>query len=190
MERREQDGRAFLVMTQGRPERQPVEIAMAERAAIIGCEVRALLDLPVETVSTGIPWLVLPVREAETVAAIRPDLPAIEACCRRYGAGGLAVFAPRALSPGIDLKLRCFAPGDGVAEDPVTGSANGCVAAYVAAHSLFGGPDELVYWAEQGAELHRPGQVYLECSRTQAGGDWRIRVGGHAITVIEGTIVV
>jgi PhzF family phenazine biosynthesis protein len=189
VERRERDGRSFLVMTQGRPERRPVEIAMAERAALLRCDAASLPDLPVEIVSTGIPWVVLPVGDPQAVAGMTPDLAAIGACCSRWNAVGLAAFAPRGLVPGTHLKLRCFAPGEAVAEDPVTGSANGCVAAYVAAHGLLGRGRELVYWAEQGAEVHRPGRVYLECSRTGKGDEWLIRVGGHAVTVMDGTIL-
>ncbi len=188
VERAERDGRAFLVMTQGRPEHRPVELDAAARAALLRCDEADLLPLPAEVVSTGLPWLVMPVASAATVAALAPDLPAVGARCSSSGAAGLAVFAPQALSAGADVKLRCFAPGEAIAEDPVTGSANGCVGVYIAEHGLLGGGDEVVYWAEQGAEVRRPGRVHVECSRSKDADGWRVRVGGHAVTVIEGTV--
>jgi len=106
------------------------------------------------------------------------------------GAGflGLTVFTTETIEPDSLLHVRFFAPGAGIDEDPVTGSANGVVGAYVYEHGLAGEPDgRTVYRAEQGDEVGRPGRVEVELNAS--GGLLRsVRVGGTAVTVLEGKI--
>lgn len=140
----------------------------------------------VEIVSTGVPWMIIPLRSKEAVSSLRPDLGLMESVCRECEAVGVTVFCLEAEDPTSRVKVRTFAPGQGIAEDPICGSGNGSVAAYIAQHGLMGeGP--VSYWAEQGKEVLRPGRVLAAFSPSSS-GEWEIRVRGHAVKVMEGEI--
>jgi trans-2,3-dihydro-3-hydroxyanthranilate isomerase len=72
---------------------------------------------------------------------------------------------------------------NGTFEDPATGSAAGCTAAWMTQHGL-ARPDEPVL-IEQGTEIHRPSQIFVRAGR-QNGVVANVRVGGHAVQVMEG----
>jgi PhzF family phenazine biosynthesis protein len=78
--------------------------------------------------------------------------------------------------------VRSFAPAEGVPEDPVCGSGNGCVAALVRRERLIAAP---AYVAAQGCCMGRDGRVEV---RFEADGT--IWLGGHAVTCVEGTLQV
>ena len=87
-----------------------------------------------------------------------------------------------------DVRVRMFAPGSGVPEDPATGSAAAALGGYLAA--LDGREQGRLAWvAEQGIEMGRPSLLYVEADR-EGGLTTAIRVGGHAVAVSEGTMVV
>ena len=127
----------------------------------------------------GPAWWLLPMRHGDDVRAARPALPAIAALTAATGAVGLAVFGASD-DPGIDLVVRAFCPGDDIPEDPVTGSANACIAAMLAAYGRLPGRAGH-YRASQGRELGRDGRVEVE---VDASGDaW---IGGRVLAVIRG----
>lgn len=98
---------------------------------------------------------------------------------------GITTFCPEAASPEASYRIRSFAPGEGVPEDPVCGSGNGSTAAYLAKHRY---PDEsFEYVSEQGFEIGREGRVFVQGDRN-AKGSLAVRVGGQAVQVMEGHI--
>lgn len=120
-------------------------------------------------------------REAE-VAALKPNLSAVAALSVKHGISGIAAFS-FVDSGEFAVHIRCFAPAFGVPEDPVTGSANAALPAYLAHHGL----------------LDRVGKEYLATQATELGRDGRVRVrvldergrteiGGQAVTVVEGAL--
>jgi len=86
------------------------------------------------------------------------------------------------------VRVRAFAPAAGVVEDPVTGSANGCIGAFIAKHGLLPARDgEIRYVAEQGIEMGQPGRVHV---RVSGGPEAPVaRVGGQAVTVLRGELL-
>jgi trans-2,3-dihydro-3-hydroxyanthranilate isomerase len=80
-----------------------------------------------------------------------------------------------------------FAPGDGVPEDPATGSAAGPLGAYLAAHGVLP-KTQTAFVVEQGIEMGRPSRMWVEVGRDATGMPTTVRVGGHTIRVIRGTI--
>jgi trans-2,3-dihydro-3-hydroxyanthranilate isomerase len=78
-----------------------------------------------------------------------------------------------------------FAETLGVKEDPATGSANACLAAYVLRHAYFPG-DSVDLRVEQGYEIGRPSLLLLRARRRGAEAD--IRVGGHVVLTARGTL--
>lgn len=178
----------YLVMTQGVPVYHPAEVDPQTLSQMLGCAENALADSPVELVSTGVAWMIVPLTSMASVAAVNPDLSLIERVCREQGAVGVTVFSLEAADPECSAKLRTFAPGEGISEDPVCGSGNGSVAAYIGKHGLIDG-DDVTYYAEQGMEISRPGKVLASFARGP-GGQLTIRVGGQAVKVIEGELCV
>jgi trans-2,3-dihydro-3-hydroxyanthranilate isomerase len=153
--------------------RQPVPaIAPYERAD----ELLAALGgvepvLPVESYDNGIRHVYVALASREAVAALRPDLGAIE----RLGPVGVNCFA----GDGARWKTRMFGPGLGVAEDPATGSAAGPLSLHLARHGriAFGDEIELV----QGEEIGRRSILYAT-----AHAEDDLRVGGSAVIVARG----
>jgi PhzF family phenazine biosynthesis protein len=179
----------LLVMTQMAPQfTAVVGLETKVCAGMLGCPGGAsdlMLACPLSVVSTGAPWLIVPFEDPAALAAARPDLALVEQVARDCQAMGVTAFARLTEPNGTRLKLRTFVPGEGIAEDPVCGSGNGAVGAYVARYGLLdGGP--LSYWAEQGTEISRGGKVLVEVE-PQA-GSWAVRVGGRAVLVIEGRL--
>jgi trans-2,3-dihydro-3-hydroxyanthranilate isomerase len=70
-------------------------------------------------------------------------------------------------------------------EDPATGSAAGCAAAWMVAHGVAQSERVVI---EQGVEVGRPSQIHVRAAREQ-GGVRNVRVGGRAIQVMAGEVV-
>src|SRR5947199_146213 len=158
-------------------------VAVVPCARMLGCAPSALAALPVDVVSTGIPWVVVALDGLPAVRALSPDFGLVAAVAAEEEATGVTVFCRAAEDPACAVHLRSFAPGAGIPEDPVCGSGNGAVAAYAARHGLFGG--DFAYVAEQGVEVGRPGRVAVR-GRRDASGEWHLEVGGEAVVVLEG----
>jgi PhzF family phenazine biosynthesis protein len=108
----------------------------------------------------------------------------------RHGIRGYYAFTRDAAEPGSISQGRYFAPSLGVREDPVTGSASGPLAEYLARHGVLALPPDggsVRSRAEQGDVMGKPGRVELEV-RGSAGTVDGVRVGGTAVTVFEGTL--
>lgn len=144
-------------------------------------------DLEVNTVpylvDVGARWVVAQLTSARAVLACEPDLQRMKAQDVRQRHTGVIIFGPH--DPGGDagIEVRAFAPAHGVDEDPVCGSGTGAVAAYLRHTRQLGtfGSDLL---ASQGEMLGRAGLLRLSIS------DEAIRVGGQALTCIDGTLSV
>jgi PhzF family phenazine biosynthesis protein len=176
----------LLRMTQAAPQYRDPGLARDTVARMLGCAEADLAPTPIEIVSTGVPWLVAQLARLPTISALAPDLGLIAKHCAAIGAPGITVFVERGEADGdARVRLRTFAPGEGVNEDPVCGSGNGSVAAFIAQHKH---PDaaEGAYIAEQGIEIRRDGIVHASWRREN--GRLRIMIGGAAVTVMSGQI--
>ena len=131
-------------------------------------------------VDVGPIWIVVDLGKAQAVDQLEPDMPAIEKMSQELHATGVTVFG-RTGNPATPLHVRSFAPAHGVPEDPVCGSGNISVAAFLCETGMLEefGPD---YTARQGMQVGRDGQVHV---RVSGNG---IQVGGEAVTCIEGEI--
>jgi PhzF family phenazine biosynthesis protein len=148
-------------------------------SAALGDEIAA----PVPTAFRNGPfWLFARFERAEQVKSLAPDMSALVELAREHGITGIAAFA-FVDSSEFAVHIRCFAPASGVPEDPVTGSANAALPAYLAHHGLL----ERVgkeYLATQGTELGRDGRVRVRVLDEHG----RAEIGGQAVTAIEGTL--
>jgi trans-2,3-dihydro-3-hydroxyanthranilate isomerase len=141
---------------------------------------------PVEAVSTGIPFIIVPLLGIEALKRCVIVKDRYSSLIAASEAKAILVFAPEAHRPGNDLSVRVFADYYGVPEDPATGSANGCLAGYLVKHRYFGG-DEIDTRCEQGYEIGRPSLLLLRAAT--AGTRIDVHVGGRAIMVARGELV-
>lgn len=176
----------LLRMTQAPPIWLDAPLPRETVAAMLGCKATQLADSPFQVVSTGVPWLVAELASFPTISELEPDLALIERECRALRAAGITVFVACGGAQAASFRLRTFAPGEGIAEDPVCGSGNGAVAAYLARHR-YPDRDSFQYWAEQGIEIERDGEVHASWERS--GDRLAIRIGGEAVTVASGQLL-
>ncbi len=181
------DPDGIVRMTQDRPEVRRVDVGYDRLGAALGIDPAALrdvgADLPTAVASTGLPFLMVPVNFLENLSAAAPDYPVLETLADEYDAAGVYAFTFDALEADSTLHARAFAPGLGIPEDPVTGTAAGACGAYLREVDAFDGdrPEEMVF--EQGHFVDRPGRV-----RVRVGAD--VRVGGRAVTSLDGRLAV
>jgi PhzF family phenazine biosynthesis protein len=107
---------------------------------------------------------------------------ALERLSAQTGSIGISVFG-RAASSEYQLVVRAFAPADGVPEDPVTGSANAAIGAYLLATGQIDSIGAR-YRVSQGREIGRDGYVDV-CVDAAAG---EVEIGGRSITSIDGML--
>ena len=142
---------------------------------------------PVEEVSTGLPFIIIPLKTLESIkrACTVPDL--LFDMVRDLEAKQVLVFSPETEEEGARLKVRVFADYLGVKEDPATGSANGCLAGYLVRHRYLGA-GEIDIAVEQGREVGRPSMLHLR-AREAEGGRIQVDVGGNVILVARGELI-
>ena len=138
---------------------------------------------PVQEVSTGIPFVIVPVK---TLEGVKRSCLRIDRLSGLTGEGkAFLLFAAQTQTAENDLHVRVFAHCYGVAEDPATGSANGCLAGYLVRHRFFGGP-RIDIRVEQGYEVGRPSLLLLRAG--EKAGEVEVLVGGRAIRVARGKL--
>jgi len=121
--------------------------------------------LPVAEVSTGLPFIIVPLRSMNAVKRARIDKASFLALARdgrltRKMAGGALIYSPETYHEENDLNARVLCPGVGVPEDPATGSGNGCLAAYLV-RNRYAGDDHINLRVEQGYEIGRRSLLLL-----------------------------
>jgi trans-2,3-dihydro-3-hydroxyanthranilate isomerase len=140
---------------------------------------------PVQEVSTGLPAIVVPLRDLDALRRCKVDW---ERYVEAAGRGkNLYVFCPEPHENGPgDLSARMFANDLGVPEDPATGSAAGCLAGYLAEHRYLG-TGSVDARVEQGYEIGRPSLLYLRAEKQ--GDETTVHVGGKVQMVAKGELV-
>ncbi len=138
---------------------------------------------PIQAVSTGLPALIVPLVSVEAASQSRLDLEKYRALLRAGAPSSVLVFAKGGVQAGHDIHVRVFVGDLGIPEDPATGSANGCLAAYLLKYGVTGGTVDAV--VEQGVEMGRPSTLYLR-ARHRGG---RVEVGGEVVPVAEGRLL-
>ena len=139
-------------------------------------------ELPVQTVSTGVAFTILPLRGLEQIR--RLDINQSRASEYLKASGGKFFFCVSrdTVDPAARLHARMlFYNG----EDPATGSASGCAAAWMVQHGI-AKPDERVL-IEQGIEMKRPSRIFVRASRSND-RVVNVRVGGNVVEVLRGEL--
>lgn len=184
-------GKVTKVVThQNRPEFGPVvkDISIIADALSLGPDDFDPERMPVQLVSTGLPWLIVPVRTRRAV---------------ERAAGNASVFAEAVsrLPKGVvDMYVTCLEPvlkgstthsrgfslvAKNITEDPATGSASGCLGAYLVDKGLVPVRRSVRIVNEQGYEIGRPSRIDIEVI-TDRGETTQVMVGGSVVHMMDG----
>jgi len=141
---------------------------------------------PIQEVSTGVPFIIVPLKSLDAVKRARIVRDKYFRLVEKTQAKSILIFCSETYSRENDLNVRVFADYLGVPEDPATGSANGCLAAYLTRHRYFGKP-QINVRVEQGYEIGRPSLLLLKAEEKV--GKIDVHVGGRVVMVAEGKLV-
>jgi trans-2,3-dihydro-3-hydroxyanthranilate isomerase len=162
------------------------EVELLARLLSLPLEKLDLLKGPAEVVSTGLPFLIIPLtsQRALSQAKINPSI--LETVAQELDTSLVAPFTMEGME-GNRIRARVFAPFHGVPEDPATGSAAGCFGAYLVRHGLIRGEPLTSVEIEQGMEVRRPSMIQVELA-VEEKTIKRVWVAGSVVRVLEGTI--
>lgn len=187
------DTLSFAWMTQRAPEfgatfEDPA--ARAQIARAVGLEASDLADgCPIQLVSTGVPFVYLPIRTREAVDRAAPNLEVMRSVQATLGLADYYLFTLEPGEPAATAYSRMFAPMLGITEDPATGGACGPLGGYLLRHGLVTPEEARTVVNLQGRHMGRPSWISIEASGTpEAPGP--VRVGGRSVLVATGTLEV
>jgi trans-2,3-dihydro-3-hydroxyanthranilate isomerase len=171
---------AWVTMTQKPARFAPAKVNRAKLAEALGLKFNDLHSmLPIESVSTGIFNLMVPLKKRETLKKIRMNMRAL--------AELLANSASLAYCFALGSPGHAFARGMlpwGIIEDPATGSAGGSLGAYLVQHEQLRAGEPLTI--TQGVEMGRPSEIRVEVGADR--GRLVPKVSGSAVRILEGSI--
>ena len=137
--------------------------------------------MPVQIAYSGLPDLMIPLPDVNTLQALNPDMEAIAAITKQYDAVSFHVFA--FANDGYTAHVRDFAPLYDIPEESATGTANAALSFYLQQNGCLGAEAECAFM--QGEAMGRPSVV-----ATQIRKDGTIYVGGTAAIVAKGELCV
>lgn len=175
-------GALFGEMRQREPEFGKVHDGDAVAAAI-GLKADDLeSDLPIQTVSTGFPFCIVPVRRLEVLRKLQLQWSRAEAYLKQSDARFFYLVSRETEDPKATLHARMiFYAG----EDPATGSAAGCATAWMVAHGVLASGEQGMI--EQGIEAQRPSQIFVRADRNGSKAT-NVCVGGYVVEVMRGEL--
>ena len=140
---------------------------------------------PIQEVSVGLPFIFVPLKTLDAVKRAGVIKEILFDWTQDKQAKTVFVFCPETYGPENQMNVRFFADAYGIPEDPATGSANSCLAAYLVKHRYFGS-DHIDIHVEQGYEIGRPSLLYLQAK--DQGKHIDVSVGGKVVMVAKGEL--
>ncbi len=135
-----------------------------------------------EMISTGLPDIMMPVKDEEILHAIKPDFPELSVLSEEYDVVGVHAFTVEATDGQIHV--RNFAPRYAIDEEAATGTSNGALTYYLYKNGLLKSGDQSVFI--QGEAMGRPSEIV---SIIEEKDKIRIDIGGRAVTLATGDIL-
>jgi trans-2,3-dihydro-3-hydroxyanthranilate isomerase len=165
-----EDAPAFIEMTQPLPKFGPVTHDSDSIAKMLSLDPGEVRDtgLPIQTVSCGVPFLFVPLRDLAAARKIRLRADLYDQVRNEYEADNVFAFTREVESARADIHSRMFAPALGVAEDPATGGASGPLGCYLVLHRVLPSDKELRCVSEQGLEMGRPSLIHIRIEHAGA----------------------
>jgi len=186
------DRLSFAWMDQGKPVFKEPMAARPDIIQSIGVVPEAVdhTGLPIEEISCGNAFLIIPVRSRAAVDAAEADLAKMRKLKSAFPGGhvGALFFTVEAVDADVLAYSRMFAPGAGVIEDPATGSAAGPLGCYMAKHGLVRRDQMKDFVNLQGVAMGRPSRLHMRIEQDGNGAITRVQVGGKAVRVGEGSV--
>lgn len=152
-------------------------------AALLDLRASDIAEWPIQTMSTGLPFAIVPLKQLSTLQSLRLDFRKVDEYLARQEPKCFFYYVTRDTNdPEVGLRARC---PDINGEDAATGSAAGCTAAWMVRYGI-AQPEQTVH-VLQGVEMKRPSQIFVRAGRD--GENVRnVRVGGHAVEIIESEV--
>jgi trans-2,3-dihydro-3-hydroxyanthranilate isomerase len=181
---------AFAWMTQPNPE-FAVRLAdipgLAKSLGLDASEISA--NAPVQIVSCGVPYLMVPIASRAAVDAVTVDRKGVARCLEAAGAPERPVFlfTLDGRREGETVYSRMLAPSFGITEDPATGSASGPLGSYLVQYRLVTPETARSLVSLQGVAMGRPSRIHISIDGAP-GAITRVRVGGTSVMVGSGTL--
>jgi trans-2,3-dihydro-3-hydroxyanthranilate isomerase len=143
-------------------------------------------SVPIQTVSTGMPFTMVALRSLDAVRRLRLDLDRAGEYLARSNGKFFYFVSRETVDPKARLHARMiFYNGD----DPATGSAAGCCASWMVAHGVAASDEQVLI--EQGLEMHRPSCIIVRATKPDRARDnyvVNVRVGGNCVEVMRGEL--
>ena len=184
-------GKVTKVVThQNRPEFGPVVKDVRRIADALSLDVGDLDPerMPVQLVSTGLPWLIVPVRTRKAVEKAAGNASVFAEAISRMPKGVVDMYVTclDPLAKGSTTHSRGFSlVAKNIVEDPATGSASGCLGAYLVEHGLVPRKRAVRIVNEQGYEIGRPSRIDIEVV-SEDGRIEQVMVGGSVVHMMDG----
>jgi len=177
------DGQVFGEMRQRDPE-FGTPLSREEVARVIGiADDEISREWPVQPVSTGLTFTIVPFRNRQTLSDLKFNYTQAAEFLRKSGANFFYFLCPERREGQLEARARMFFYGG---EDPATGSAAGCAASWMVQHGVAKNDEQVVI--RQGIECRRPSEMHVRATR-EDGRVSNVRVGGYAVEVLRGTVV-
>ena len=172
----------FGEMTQKQPEfaaiHSPEEVAEATGLTVSDFDP----SVPIQTVSTGVPFTIAALRSLQTLQNLHVDVRRAGEYLARSGGKFFYFVSRQTVDPKARLHARMiFYNG----EDPATGSAAGCCASWMVAHGVAASDEQVMI--EQGLEMHRPSCIFVRAAKRD-NQIINVRVGGNCVDVLRGEL--
>ena len=137
-------------------------------------------DLPIQIVSTGHSKVMVPIKSKSVLDSITINASLLTELSSEIGCNGFYAFTFDSQEDGILASGRMFAPAIGIAEDPVTGNANGPLGAFLTHYGKIEKRGEgYTFEIKQGEAINRKGYMKVHVySDTE--GPTLIKISGHA----------
>lgn len=182
----------FAWMRQLRPQFRDPAVPVADIVRASGVSPAALgPGLPVQEVSCGVPFILVPCRSRAAVDDADPDAAAFRLLRSAFDVPflGILIFTTEPGDDDATAYARMFAPGAGIVEDPATGGAAGPLGCYLARHGLVRGDHLAAIVVRQGVRMGRPSRIHVAVS-LEGGEVTDVRVGGRAVRLGRGEVEV
>ena len=141
---------------------------------------------PVQDVSTGVPFLIVPLKGLDAVKRAKLDRDKYLDFAKSTESDIVLVFSSETYHAGNDLNVRVLTSSSGITEDAATGSGNGCLAAYLV-HYKYMHREKIDLRVEQGYEMGRKSLLLLRAGPAPSGIE--VNVGGMVQFIAEGEFV-
>ena len=177
------DGQVFGEMRQRDPE-FGTPLSREEVARVIGIAVDEISsDWPIQPVSTGLTFTIVPFRNRQTLSNLKFSYAQAAEFLKNTGANFFYFLCPQRGEGRLEARARMFFYGG---EDPATGSAVGCAASWMVQHEVAKSDEQVLI--RQGIECRRPSELYVRATR-EGERVTNVRVGGYAVEILHGTVV-